>query len=79
MEYLRKTINSNTLTPIFNLPPSLQNRSVEVIILPTDSGKNEKIRRKSAKGCLRKYANPDMVPLEKDAWAKAAEEKYADS
>lgn len=78
MDYLRKTVNSDALAAIFELPASLRNRNVEVIILPTDNGKSEKPRRKSAKGCLSKYANPALIPSEKDAWAKAAEEKYAD-
>lgn len=78
MEYLRKTVNSDALAPIFDLPAGLRNRNVDVIILPADNGKDEKPRRKSAKGCLKKYANPALAPLEKDAWVKAAEEKYAD-
>ena len=37
MEYIRQTVNSNELNNIFaNLPPSLRNRRVEVIILPAD-------------------------------------------
>ena len=30
----------------------------------------------SAMGIFSKYANPDLVPLEKEAWAKAMEEKH---
>ncbi len=77
MEYLRETIDSRSLTGIFNLPESLRNRNVEVIILPANVVKENKRRRKSLKGSLRQYANPDLIPLEKDAWAKAAEEKHA--
>jgi hypothetical protein len=78
MEYFRKTVSSDTLAPIFDLPAGLRNRNVEVIILPADIGTGEKPRRKSAKGCLKKYADPALVSLEKGAWAKAAEGKYAD-
>jgi hypothetical protein len=77
MEYLRETIDSRSLTGIFNLPSSLRNRNVEVIILPTENDR-AKPRRKSAKGRLSKYANTKLIPLEKEAWVKAAEEKYAD-
>ena len=33
-------------------------------------------RARSSVGMLAKYANPDLIPLEKTAWAEAAEEKY---
>ncbi|MCL2107942.1 MAG: hypothetical protein FWH20_01165 [Oscillospiraceae bacterium] len=28
-------------------------------------------------GILHKYANPDLIPLEKEAWGMAVREKYA--
>jgi hypothetical protein len=77
MEYLRETIDSGSLAGIFNLPASLRNRNVEVIILPIDVKKEEKQGRKSLKGSLHQYANPELIPLEKDAWARAEEEKQA--
>jgi hypothetical protein len=77
MEYLRETIDSSSLTGIFNLPVSLRNRNVEVIILPAEKDEKEGRRRKSARGCLSKYANPEFIPEEKGAWAKAVEEKHA--
>ena len=30
----------------------------------------------SSAGMLAKYANPELTPLEKTAWAEAAEKKY---
>ena len=30
----------------------------------------------TAAGMLHKYANPDLIPSEKDAWRKAAVEKH---
>ena len=30
-------------------------------------------------GCLHKYANPNLIPLEKTAWADAAAEKHNNS
>ena len=77
MEYLRETIDSSSLVGIFNLPVSLRNRNVEVIILPAEKDNKEGQRRKSTKGCLSKYANPELIPLEKGAWAQAAEKKHA--
>ena len=79
MEYIREVVNSNTLMPIFNLPLSLQNRKVEVVISLADRKTSEAPRRKSLKGCLNKYANPKLLHMEKDAWAEAVKEKYANS
>jgi hypothetical protein len=76
MEYLRETIDSGSLADIFNLPLSLRNRNVEVIILPMDND-HVALRRKSARGSLHKYANPTLISLEKDAWPSAAGEKHA--
>jgi hypothetical protein len=33
---VREIINSNALKNVFNLPPGLRNRTVEVLILPVD-------------------------------------------
>jgi hypothetical protein len=74
MEYHRQTVNSNTLVPIFNLPESLRNRNVEVIVLPLDNESAVPANRKSAKGSLKKYANPALIPQEKGAWTKSADE-----
>ena len=78
MEYLRKTVNSGLLMPIFDLPASLLNRNVEVIILPIDNKQTKTAQRKSTKGCLHKYSNPELIVAEEGAWGKAMEEKYAD-
>ena len=34
MEYVHQTIGSSALSDIFDLPPTLRNKEVEVIILP---------------------------------------------
>ena len=36
MEFISKTISSSELSGIFEIPPTLRNRIVQVIILPTD-------------------------------------------
>ena len=40
MEYLRKTVSSSELSGIFDLPQSLRNIKVEVIILPAEDSAN---------------------------------------
>jgi len=42
--------------------------------LPDDSVAQTDL--KSAKGCLEKYANPLLIPLEKNAWVEAVREKH---
>ena len=31
----------------------------------------------NAKGIFNKYANPELIPLEKEAWGEAVKDKYA--
>ena len=45
-------------------------RSVEINASPIA------MKARRARGIARKYANPDLIPLEKTAWAEATEEKY---
>jgi len=42
MEYLRQTIGSDKLSGIFDLPPALRDKKVEVIILPAEENVSEK-------------------------------------
>lgn len=81
MDYLRQTVDSNLLREVFDLPVSLQNRRVEVIILPafTEATAKSKKSNESAFGCLNKYANEELIPKEKDAWQRAMVEKHEDS
>jgi len=76
MEHIREVVDSEILYGIFNVPDSLRGRKVEVIVLPFQE---EKERGGSAFGCLRKYANPSLIPEEKGAWERAAVKKYEDS
>ena len=38
----------------------------------------QKTKKKSLRGVLAKYANPNLTELEKDAWQKAVLKKYSD-
>ena len=79
MEAIRTIINSARLAPIIDLPLTLLDREVEVIVrpkperpkyLPHDS------ERESMMGCLREYANPALREMEEGVWERAAVEKY---
>ena len=57
MEYLRQTINSGELSGIFNLPQTLRDKKVEVIILPAEDNLPEKPNHALKLGFLK-----DKVP-----------------
>ena len=47
-------------------------------LISTDNAEEERIAKiKSLCGGLSKYANPDLIEKEKDAWGIAMKEKYA--
>ena len=77
MEYIHEIIDSDTLLNIFNLPASLRNRKVEVIVKPAQTESPSPAVKKSAFGCLRRFANPANIAGEKGAWERAAIENYA--
>ena len=91
MEFVRQIINSNSLKPFINLPPSFHDVQVEVIVLPVEIKKTNvtasssfpnqdtsiKPVKHSAFGRLKSYANPSLIAEEEGAWEKAAAEKHA--
>ena len=65
------------------LPKDFNGNNVEIIILMNTEnvGNNtKKIKRKkegrNLAGILHKYANPDLIAKEKDAWQNAVKDKY---
>ncbi|MDR2473252.1 MAG: hypothetical protein LBD53_06765 [Tannerella sp.] len=76
MKVVRKIMTAGMLSPIIDLPWASHNAVVEVIILPVSQPSHETESFKSMKGRLKEYANPDLVKLEKSAWANNVEEKY---
>jgi hypothetical protein len=82
MEYIHETIDSDALLGIFNLPISLRNRKVVVIVKPVEakipaSAAGQATTGKSTFGCLRRFANPTKIAGEHGAWERAAIAKYA--
>ena len=59
----------------------LRSWNISAEIIDNQSEAIEFARRKEAvrraNGCAKKYANPALVHLEKDAWANHVAEKYA--
>jgi len=50
MEYVRQTIGSSALNGIFDLPPALRDRKVDIIILPVQNEVSEESRREEERG-----------------------------
>lgn len=80
MTFIRKVANSDILAGIIEIPESLKNKKVEILILPYENmdAEDETTGRKPkrAKGLLEKYKNKELQDLENSAWAKAVEDKY---
>jgi len=72
MDFVRQTVESSVLSDVFDLPPSMRDTQVEVIILPT-YGENEKRNNKINIGFMPGPPLPDSFfdPLpeeELQAW-----------
>ena len=60
MEYISKTMSSAELSGIFEIPPTLRNRRVQVIILPVeDNVPEEQKRQKRLLGFAKGAEVPD--------------------
>jgi hypothetical protein len=79
MSFFRKIINSDFLAPIINLPPELKDKKVEIIILPVEEDRKERNAKKSLRGALNKYSDPELLEKEEIAWKMAVTDKYEDS
>jgi hypothetical protein len=79
MNFIRKVTNSDALKHIVDLPDSLRNQDVELIILPLgdqSSSKQTLPSSHTARGALKQYANADLIQYEQDAWEKGVQEKH---
>ncbi|GBR72642.1 hypothetical protein NO1_0145 [Candidatus Termititenax aidoneus] len=80
MEAVRQIVDADRLVDIVDIPESMKCRKVEIIILPDlateTKPKINKEALKKAFGSLHKYANPNLIPLEKKAWEIAVKDKY---
>ena len=73
MEYVRKTLFSTGLYDLFEIPPSLRDKKVEVIILPVESSNAETMKQKIELGFVKGFPLPesffDPLPEEElQAW-----------
>ena len=75
MEVIRavQTVENGQIS--LDLPSELSGKEVEIIVLTKDTAKPQK---KSLRGALQKYARPELIPQESNAWINAVEKKYGD-
>ncbi len=79
MNYISKRINSSFFKGIFNLPPSLRDKEVEVLIMPIEETEKVSNGSESMLGILNEFSNPLKIENESTAWNNFVKEKYADS
>lgn len=61
---------------ILSLPHTFWGQQVEIIILPLQPQPETQRQKKSLRGCLHQYANPELIDLEATAWSAAAEDTH---
>jgi hypothetical protein len=81
MDFFRKVTNSNALKNIIDLPESLWDQDVELIILPIGNDLRSKqltstTSSPTARGALKQYANLDLMQHEQEAWEMGVKDKY---
>ena len=67
MQAIRTIKKANTQSVMIEIPESFVGREIEIIILPVQQIETP-IKRKSLRGCLRKYADQSLMTLEDTAW-----------
>jgi hypothetical protein len=59
------------------LPKQFWGQEVEIIVLPSPQQTMQPVtHKKSLRGCLRRYAKPDLIAQEQDVWQAVASEKH---
>ena len=83
MDYMRKIVNSDVLSAVFDVPENLRNRKVEILVIPYEQKNDEIIdateKPYNARGLLRQYRKSSLMTQEDGVWADAVAEKYEDS
>ena len=66
MDFVRKVVNGTDLKDIIEMPNSLINKKVEILIFPIEEVKKNNRKKKSLSGFLSKYANPALIEKEEN-------------
>ena len=81
LKFVREVANSDVLTGIIDIPAELKNKTVEIIVLPYDTEKEDKEKQQvnKARGILENYKNERLKDKENEAWGETAVERYENS
>jgi len=74
MEFVRKVVNGTDLKNIVDIPNSLIDKKVELLIFPLERDTKKRKKKKSLSGFLSEYANPDLISKEENIWFEEAKE-----
>lgn len=74
MDFVRQVVNGTDLINVIEMPTSLINRKVEILVLPFEENKKKSKKKKSLAGFLSKYANKELIETENNAWFEEAKE-----
>lgn len=69
-----KTVKNGQV--LLNLPSEFSGQQVEIIV---STKEYSQVKKKSLKGILQNYANPELTVLESTAWENSVKEKYDNS
>ncbi|KPA09189.1 hypothetical protein MHK_010608 [Candidatus Magnetomorum sp. HK-1] len=76
MEAIRKIQKVNDGIINFRLPRRFWGHQIEIIVLTIPQKETQLKQKSSLRGCLHNYADPALIPLEKNAWQNSVGEKY---
>lgn len=74
MDFVRRVVNATDLINIIEMPSSLINKKVEILVFPIEEKKVKSKKKKSIAGYLSKYAKPELIAQEDDVWYGEAKE-----
>ena len=71
MQAIREILTVEKGEVTLSLPQAFWGQQVEIIVLPVSSRDEPQRHKKSLQGCLRQYANPELMAREAIAWGAA--------
>ena len=74
MEFVRKVVDGTDLVNLVDMPNSLKNGKVEILIFPIEEKTKKIKKKKSIAGFLSKYAKPSLIEKEENTWLEEANE-----
>jgi len=74
MEFVRRVVNGSDIKGIIDIPNTLVNKKLEVLIFPITEYAKKTKKRKSLSGFLSEYANPELISKEENTWFEEAKE-----